>query len=210
MKTNDLYNIWAATYDSNENKTRDLDLEVTQKLLKEYTFEHVLEIGAGTGKNTSWLARQSQQITVMDFSSEMLTKLQQKVKNVALEVIQQDISHKWPLKGEQVDLVLANLVLEHIKDLKPIFEEAARVLQPKGKFFISELHPFKQYLGSKARFEQEGKMLILESHIHHISDYIEQAKMAGLSCLHWQEWFDENDKTKPPRLISFLFEKTTS
>ncbi|BDS11958.1 class I SAM-dependent methyltransferase [Aureispira anguillae] len=209
MKNDELYNIWAATYDTNENKTRDLDLKITQEVLKEYEFEQVLEIGAGTGKNTAWLAHKAKHITAIDFSLEMLKLLQQKVKGAAVEIFESDLNQKWPLKDEQVDLVLANLVLEHIENLEPIFAEAARVMKPQGTFFVSELHPFKQYMGSKASFEQNGERVSLNCYVHHISDYIEQAKKAGLHCVKWQEWFDNEDRTKPPRLVSFIFELAT-
>lgn len=46
------YNSWAQQYDSNENKTRDLEARSLRETLAPLTFEHCLEIGCGTGKNT--------------------------------------------------------------------------------------------------------------------------------------------------------------
>ena len=46
------YNIWSSNYDTNKNKTRDLDKKVTEETLSKYTFKSVLELGCGTGKNT--------------------------------------------------------------------------------------------------------------------------------------------------------------
>ena len=74
-------------------------------------------------------------------------------------------------------------------------------------FFISELHPFKQYLGSKAQYETENGTKKLEVYIHHISEYMDQAKNNGLKLVEMKEWFDENNQKGIPRLVSFVFKK---
>ena len=55
MSIEKAYNIWANQYDTNENRTRDLDKISTSQTLSRYEFENVLELGCGTGKNTNWL-----------------------------------------------------------------------------------------------------------------------------------------------------------
>jgi len=57
-----------------------------------------------------------------------------------------DIRAPWPCEDEAADLVVCNLVLEHVENLNFVFSESARVLDRAGKFFICE-HPFRQYLG---------------------------------------------------------------
>lgn len=205
MNNQKAYDAWAAIYDTNENKTRDLDAFITRKVLSNYSFENVLEIGCGTGKNTSWLAERAKEVWAMDFSKEMLAKLKAKLGDYPLNLYETDIQKPWPVQNQQVDLAITNLVLEHIQNLSFIFEQAARVLQVGGIFFVSELHPMKQYLGSKARFEQGEQTQVLDCYIHHISDYLEPARLAGFECLDLQEWFDDKDKTNPPRLVSFVF-----
>ncbi len=49
MDTEQAYDIWADQYDSNLNKTRDLEAFALQYTLKEIDFKHVLEIGCDTG-----------------------------------------------------------------------------------------------------------------------------------------------------------------
>jgi ubiquinone/menaquinone biosynthesis C-methylase UbiE len=205
MNNQKAYNAWATIYDNNQNKTRDLDAVITPKVLGQYSFDNVLEIGCGTGKNAMWLAKEAKEIWAMDFSKEMLAKLKTKLGDYPLNLHEADIQKTWPIKDQQVDLAISNLVLEHIQDLNFIFEEAARVLKSKGLFFISELHPIKQYLGSKAQFKQDGETHFLDCYVHHISEYLESAASAGFECIELKEWFDDNDKTKPPRLVSFVF-----
>jgi ubiquinone/menaquinone biosynthesis C-methylase UbiE len=166
-----------------------------------------LECGCGTGKNTVWLAQKAVSLTAMDFSEAMLEKAAEKLNTSHVTFVQADLTQRWPFEREAFDALTCNLVLEHIENLEPLFLEAARVLKKEGYFFVSELHPVKQYGGSKARFEKSGEMQVLPSFVHHASDYFKAATVAGLQCQKLDEWFDGEDKTAVPRLISFLFQK---
>jgi hypothetical protein len=84
---------------------------------------------------------------------------------------------------------------------------ASLKLKEDGLFFISELHPFKQYSGSKARYETENGTEELEVYVHHISEYIENAKTNGMELVELKEWFDEGVENEIPRLISLVFKK---
>lgn len=200
------YNAWAATYDHVENKTRDADAIALQTVLDKLAFNKVLEAGCGTGKNTVWLAQKATSVTAMDFSEGMLQQAAEKVTAPGVTFVQADLMQKWPFERGAFDVVTCNLVLEHIQQLAPLFAEAARVLKSGGALFVCELHPYKQYGGSKARFEKEGETHVLPCFVHHASDYFKAATAAGLQCQRLDEWFDEGDIQKP-RLISFLFQK---
>ena len=52
-----------------------------------------------------------------------------------------------------------------------------------GLFFISELHPYKQYSGSKAKYESKNGTVELEVYPHHITDYTENAIKNGFELL---------------------------
>jgi ubiquinone/menaquinone biosynthesis C-methylase UbiE len=197
------YNQWAESYDSVVNPTRDMDKKVMQSMLADLSFKKVLELGCGTGKNTAWLASKTDSVTAVDLSSEMLTRAREKTKADNVKFIKADINQDWNFANEKYDLVSFNLVLEHIEYLPPIFEKAARVLKTNGYLFICELHPFKQYAGSKARFEKDNETVIVECYNHHITDYL-KARDHGFEIVAIKEWFDEERKDIP-RLISFLF-----
>ncbi|MEX1021468.1 MAG: hypothetical protein WDZ49_17535, partial [Litorilinea sp.] len=98
---------------------------------------------------------------------------------------------------------------EHICDLDFVFAEAARVLAPGGYFFVSELHPFRQYAGKQARFTHEGQTLEIPAYVHHISDFLEAAAAHQLTLTRLQEWWHTEDAGKPPRLVSFLWHKAS-
>lgn len=207
MSVRSSYNSWAKTYDNDENKTRDLDKKATEETLRKLDFSHVLELGCGTGKNSQWLGENAQSIISIDFSEEMLAIARKKVQMKHLSFLQHDLTQTWPIQPAGIDLISCNLTLEHIQDLNFVFQQANNSLKTGGHFFICELHPFKQYYGSKARFETDEGIHILETFIHHISSFTDAALSNNFRIKKLDEWFDEDNKDNIPRLISFLFEK---
>lgn len=207
MDTRTLYNQWSATYDEVENRTRDLEKWAGQQVLSSISYEKVLELGCGTGKNTEWLSQRAQHHQAVDLSEQMMAKAKEKITAGHVQFQQADITVPWDFVNERPDLITCSLILEHIANLDFIFEQAFRVLQDHGLFYICELHPYKQYTGSKARFETAEGLQVLECFVHHISDYFDAAAKNNFTCLSLNEWFDENDKRNPPRLLSFLFQK---
>ncbi len=209
MNISEAYNHWANTYDSNQNKTRDLDQRVTQHTLQKLDFEAVVELGCGTGKNTEWLAEKAKSILALDFSEGMLAKARAKINSSKVTFRQADITQNWNIPKDSVDLICCNLILEHIEDLKIVFGQAFQTLRKGGYFFICELHPFKQYIGSKARFETENGVEVLEVYMHHISEFTDTAAKCGFRLVELKEWFDEKEERNQeiPRLLSLVFEK---
>lgn len=205
MRTQDAYNHWAKTYDTVVNRTRDLEAIAIRTVLAQTELGHIIEIGCGTGKNTQWLADKCQQLTAVDFSAEMLQLAREKISNPRVHFQQADITIPWTFGT--ADLVTCSLVLEHIENISVVFEQSAAHLNTDGLFFICELHPYKQLLGSRAKFEQDSNLLHLEYFIHHISDFFETATQNGFVCKELQEWFDDKNRSQVPRLVSYLFKK---
>ncbi len=201
------YNSWAEQYDTNENKTRDLDRKATIETLSKYNFNNVLELGCGTGKNTEWLITKARSIIGVDFSEEMLSKAKSKINSDKVRFKQADLTRKWEIEDNFADLITCSLTLEHIKDLDFIFSQAFQKLKAGGKFFISELHPARQYIGSKAKYETENGIEELEVYVHHLSEYLNSAKSNSFKLLELNEWFDNQAENEIPRLISFVFAK---
>jgi len=207
MNIQEAYNIWAEQYDSNQNKTRDLDQKVTSSTLSGYNFDKVLELGCGTGKNTQWLLTKAKEIVGLDFSEEMLKKAREKIQDNRVVFTKADLCENWEVENNFFDLITSSLTLEHIKDFNHIFSQASEKLRPNGLFFICELHPFKQYMGSKAKFEGATGTQELSTYIHNISEYMDEANKQGFTLVKMKEWFDEASDNKLPRLVSFVFKK---
>ncbi len=206
MSIKEAYDHWSDIYDSNDNKTRDLDGIATRTTLAQYTFEKVLELGCGTGKNTVWLLEKAQEVLALDFSEGMLAKAKAKIQSPKVIFQQADLTIPWNVSSSYADLISCNLVLEHIGDLNFIFQQAADKLSAGGYFFICELHPFRQYTGSKAKFETESGMQELDVFVHQISEFTDGALQNGFKMVALKEWFDEDKPDGLPRLVSFVFQ----
>lgn len=203
----DAYDQWADQYDTNHNKTRDLEGVALRATLGRYEFAAALEIGCGTGKNSEWLATRARQVLAVDFSPAMLAKARAKTgaENVVFQ--QADVTGPWDFTDQRCDLITFSLVLEHIEDLAFVFGQAAAQLQPGGVLYLGELHPFKQYQGSRARFDAPDGRVEVPVFQHHVSAFFQAARAAGLHLLDLREWFDEDEQTAPPRILTLLFQK---
>ena len=207
MSIQQAYTDWSATYDQDRNLTRDLDEIVTRATLANLLCRSILELGCGTGKNTALLARIGQRVSAIDFSAGMIKKARERLSldNVTFAVA--DIARPWPAEDQSFDLVVCNLVLEHISDLSFVFAEAFRVLRVGGRFFVSELHPFRQYQGTQAKFQRDQETTQIPAFVHHTSDFIDAGEVNKLTLAKMKEWWHDEDQNKPPRLISFMFRK---
>ncbi|MDQ6813863.1 MAG: class I SAM-dependent methyltransferase [Bacteroidota bacterium] len=201
------YNNWADQYDTNNNKTRDLEAVALKTSLSGMFFDNCLEIGCGTGKNTEWLVDHANNILAIDLSNEMLKKAREKIVSKKVWFQQANVLSTWTFGTDLYNLVTFSLVLEHIENLDPVFAEVANALAPGGYVYIGELHPFKQYSGSKAKFDTEARTQVVTCFNHHISDFTQAAKRHGLSLVDLKEYFDDNDRSQIPRIMTVLLQK---
>ena len=197
MNVKEAYNVWSVSYDTVENKTRDLEAKALRASITGDDLE-ILEIGCGTGKNTEFLQTKARRLIGADFSAEMLSR-------------QLDLREKWNFPADSFDLITCSLALEHIENIDFVFAEAGRVLRAGGRFYFGELHPFKQYQGGKARFETDaGDEFVLECFTHHVSEFFAAGINNNFAVRELKEWFDEDDEQKPPRILTMIFEKRES
>jgi SAM-dependent methyltransferase len=198
------YREWSQSYDEVENRTRDLDAVALRASGLDRAERDVVELGCGTGKNSIWLADGARSLVALDLSEEMLARARARVRAGNVRFVRHDLRTPWPLESRVADLVVANLVLEHIRDVGFIFAEAARVLRPAGELFISELHPFRQLLGSGAKLSDEPGSRI-EAYVHDVGEYVNAAIAAAFVVSHLGEWRDPDtagDRARFPRLLT--------
>ncbi len=208
MNTREAYNKWAEIYDTNENKTRDLEALALRETLQAIEFDTCLEIGCGTGKNTPWLTARAKQVTAVDFSEEMLAKAREKNRSENVTFHQADINLPWDFLTIPNDLVTFSLVLEHIENLDFIFNQAARVTKTGGYCYLGELHPCKQHLGTKARFRNGTRTQVLTCFTHNTSDFVLSAKKHGFEINDLKEFTHPDDNNSVPRILVLLLKKT--
>jgi malonyl-CoA O-methyltransferase len=204
MSIESSYDRWSAIYDTNRNRTRDLDAQVMRSRFGGSRFKRVLELGCGTGKNTGLLSEVAGSVHAFDFSEGMLSQARARVSAANVVFQRQDLSNTpWPVETASANLATFNLVLEHLESLEPLFVEVARCLVPGGLLHVSELHPFRQYEGTQARFEDAaGNEVKVAAFTHHVSEFVEAGRRAGLRLVDLKEWWHEEDSGRPPRLLT--------
>ena len=208
MNVKQAYSIWSKDYDTNNNKTRDIEAIALQTTLNNISFSSCLEIGCGTGKNTEWILTKAKHIKAIDLSDEMLTIAKEKIKSENVVFQQADILQPWTFADQKFDLINFSLVLEHIENLEPIFQSTEKVLFSGGHVYIGELHPFKQYTGTKAKFETDKGEQIVNCFNHHISDFTNLATKYNFDVKEVNEFFEDNDRTNIPRILTLLLKKS--
>ena len=202
------YNDWAETYDIVQNQTRDLAAKVLRQVNLNLDSRKVVEVGCGTGRNTTWLAERAAEIVGLDFSEEMLAQARSRVNDPRVRFIQHDARMTWPLANASADVVIAMLILEHVENLAPVFAEAARVLNTGGQFFLCELHPMRQLTGGQAQFSntKTGERQLISAFLHDVSDYVNAGLSSEFELEHMGEWRDADaPANSQPRLLSLTF-----
>ena len=206
------YDRWAETYDTQANATRDLDAVLLRAAGLPLAGQSVIEIGAGTGKNTAHLAAHAREVLALDLSPAMLARARARVPDAHVRFVEHDVARPWPAADGAAGVVVGNLVLEHIADLCPVMAEAHRVLRPGGTLFLVELHPYRQLHGALARFDTGHGTVLVEAYSHTVSGYVNTALAAGFSLMRLDEWSDDPAGGRPavpaiPRLLSLWFQR---
>lgn len=105
--------------------------------------KEVLDLGCGSGTYSIRLARKGAKVAAIDYMPDQikLAKKLNKHRNITYLL---GNARDLNLDDSTFDLVFSNMVVPDIANpaiLKRFFQEAYRVLKPKGYFIVSVLHP---------------------------------------------------------------------
>jgi SAM-dependent methyltransferase len=111
------------------------------------------------------------------------------------------------------NLVATVLVDEHLPSLMPLYQEAARLLDPSGLHVLVGYHPsFMMTTGMPTHFRRpNGERIAIETHVHLLSDHVRCAHSAGFVLTEMRErviddrWIELKPKWKAYRGIPFSF-----
>ncbi|WP_459192355.1 class I SAM-dependent methyltransferase [Halosimplex sp. J119] len=127
---------------SDEPLRRLLEWPATRSLLPDVDGLTVLEAGCGVGDYTAWLVEQGAEVVAVDATESAVERTRERFDDAPVSVRRADLTEPLAfLDDESVDLLLSQLVLEHVSDWLPVFDEFARVLRPDGLFVFSTGHP---------------------------------------------------------------------
>src|SRR5687767_7056104 len=115
--------------------------------------DRVLEVGVGTGINTSLYPRNCQ-VTGIDFSASMLEKARERVSRHGLphvRLIEMDAAH-LKFADDSFDIVYAPYLINCVSDPLRVVAEMRRVCRPGGKIVI--LNHFRSANPILSRFDR--------------------------------------------------------
>jgi SAM-dependent methyltransferase len=159
----------------------------------------VLDLACGTGRIGAWLNRRcSAAIDGVDLTPEMLEVARGKGIYRALHIA--DVANT-ELPAETYDLCIQSLADEHLAELKPLYQEVARVTKRGGSFVIVGFHPQFLMAGVPTHFDRApGDPVTIRSYVHLLSDHVKAAHACGWSLLEMDEGLiDEAWVQKKPK-----------
>ena len=112
----------------------------------ELSGKKVLEVGAGTGRDSFMLVKEGALVYVLDYAENSLKIMQQLHQKAALNVqLLQADAFKLPIANNSFDVVFHQGLLEHFRNPVPLLEENFRVLKPGGILLVDVPQKYHVY-----------------------------------------------------------------
>lgn len=113
----------------------------------------VLDAGCGAGHYAEWFLDHGADVVGIDKSETALETASERCGDRA-RFEHHDIEDPLAFASDDsFDLVFSCLVLDHVREWRPVFEEFERVLAPGGAAVVATIHPFRRYLNRREEFE---------------------------------------------------------
>jgi SAM-dependent methyltransferase len=172
------YRVWSATYDDGHNPAFDFDEPVVTEIVEPLPAGVAVDAACGTGRFSALLAARGHRVIGVDSSPDMLARARVRVPGG--EFRSGDLN-RLPVDDAAADLVVCGLALTHVRDLRPVFAEFARVLRPGGHLVVSDMHPERILRGAIPTLRgPDGRPGRLPGHRHLVGDYLRAALPVGL------------------------------
>jgi ubiquinone/menaquinone biosynthesis C-methylase UbiE len=180
------YARWAATYDDpSPNLMLELEGEAFAGLLARVDLKDkfIIDVGCGTGRHWGrMLVGKPGRLKGYDVSPEMLSRLRRKYPKAEVSVISSKSCALPDVAPASANVIISNLVLAHVENLEPMFEEWNRVLKPGGDILLTDYHPGALASGADRTFRHDGQTIAIRNFIHPIAEVREM-----FGCMGWRE-----------------------
>ena len=178
LSVRDGYREWVHTYEATVHD--EMDLRLLQRLSSVPWAEigQAADLACGTGRTGAWLkANGVAEVDGVDMTPEMLDVAQR--KDIYRRLIVADVCDTG-LPAGRYDLCIQVLADEHLPDLRPLYQEAARISRGEGRFVLAGYHPHFLMHGIPTHFDSRtGEPLAIRSYVHLFSDHVKAASAAG-------------------------------
>ena len=132
---------WNTRYRGTQRLFSSVPNQLLVELTKGLASGSAVDLGAGEGRNSLWLASQGWDVTAVDLSDVALERLRSyaEEQNLSLTTIVSDIE-TYLGQGYQFDLVVMAYIHVMPEERKRIFEAASAAVAPGGHLFIVGHH----------------------------------------------------------------------
>jgi SAM-dependent methyltransferase len=187
------YDGWALTYDGEDNGCFPMRDDVLRPMLDRLAVGRTLDAGCGTGAVARQLVERGHDVVGVDLSAEMLTRARRLVPQARF--VAGDLTD-LPLPDGDVDHVVCSLALAHLRDLRPFFAEAARVMRPGGHLLLLDTRG--HFTGSAnyplVKQAPDGRVGYIAGYSHGLGDYLRAALPHGFVVRACEETY-RDDRT---------------
>lgn len=174
LPVEDGYKEWVKTYEATVQDEMDLRLLSRIRAVSWNQVKVAVDLACGTGRTGVWLKDKGvKEIHGVDITPEMLEFARKRGAHERLLV--GDITNTH-LGAESYDLSIVVLADEHLQNLFPLYDEAARITKNNGYFVIVGYHPYFLLNGIITHFHRPGGEPVgIESYVHLFSDHVKAA-----------------------------------
>lgn len=156
----------------------------------------VADLGCGTGALLPLLAQGSALVYGVDREAAMLEVAAARTAVLPNVILRNGLLDALPLPDACVDVALCQLVLHHVRELGPVYREAARILAPGGRFVVVDM---------VAHDREEVRETMGHQHLGFSRDRVaELATGAGLTLQSWRALPPDPDAHGPGLFVAVM------
>lgn len=193
------YDEFAENFSGIQFKGNQVSREVLYKRLpKKMKGLKILDLGCGDGVDLVHFQKLGANCFGIDASEEIIAMAQKKVPKAILKAASfQNI----PFSESYFDWIYSKYAIQTVDDVDIVFQEAHRVLKPKGNLLYVVVHPLRQFLekkkGGKDYYKKEvvnsvlfGGEITVKEPVHTMGEYLNNFVLRNFDLIHYEEVFD--------------------
>jgi malonyl-CoA O-methyltransferase len=181
LSPQEAYDRWAQDYDDADPSTM-LDEPFLASMLQPREGHRILDLGCGTGRYISCVARGDIRIVGLDLSRGMLDRARRRQSAAVSVAWVQASVENLPIIPRTFDRLMSGLVMDHVENLDRFFGGIASVLAPGGRAVVTAVHPAMQRMtGPVVRFTASGRQYLAEGRVHEVQDIVAAAERQRLT-----------------------------
>lgn len=182
---------WQTYWNSSDHQPMVQHKELLANLLATTSVKgkKILEVGAGMGGDSIFLAKKGASITVLDFTKEALQLIRQNARREGVEIktIQAD-ARNMPFKDNSFDIIFHQGLLEHFKNPQELLVEQKRILKSGGYVLIDVPQRYTTYTIKKHLLMMTGRWFAgweREFSIHELEQLVKASGFVPICSYGW-------------------------